>query len=280
MSKSVSIIGCGWLGHALAKRLLIKEYRVFVTTQSEEKKKKLDKENINAELLSLPVNEPEPVALEAFNCATLIISITPQIRQGRSDYPEKVAQLIKMAESGKVKKIIMLSTTAIYNGLSGLVDEEVALDESASKVAIIIAAEQATRKFSGKSVVLRLAGLIGPERHPGRFLQGKKVFSEPQAFINLIHQDDAVGVLLEIIADKDATGTYNAVSATETSKEHYYHAAANALNLPLPEFSFESSINLGKRIDDSKLREKFNYQYTHDDLIAWLYESASGLKNV
>jgi len=273
MSKSVSIIGCGWLGHALAKRLLIEEYRVCVTTQSEEKKKKLAKENIIGELLSLPVIDPNAVALEAFNCQTLIISITPQIRQGRSDYPEKVAQLIKMAESGKVKKVIMLSTTAIYNGLSGLVNEDVTLDENANKVAIIYAAEQAARKFSGKTVVLRLAGLVGPERHPGRFLQGKKVLSEPQAFINLIHQDDAVGVLLEIIADHDVSGSYNVVSATEASKEHYYQAAANALKLTLPEFSIDTSMNFGKRIDDAKFRDRFNYQFIHDDLIVWLYES-------
>jgi nucleoside-diphosphate-sugar epimerase len=171
----------------------------------------------------------------------------------------------------------LLSTTAVYNGLTGLVDEQSVLDESAEKVAIITGAEQAVRKFSGKSVILRLAGLVGPDRHPGRFLQGKKVLSEPQAFINLIHQDDVVGVLMEIIAEQGISGTYNAVSATETSKEHYYHAAASALNLPVPEFSFETSMRFGKRINDAKIRDALNYQFTHDDLIVWLYKSVSGL---
>ncbi|MBA6380220.1 MULTISPECIES: SDR family oxidoreductase [unclassified Colwellia] len=277
MVKNVAIIGCGWLGHALAKQLLREEYRVTVTVQSEEKKQRLAKEQIDTELLILPVEDPKSTVLSVFGHDTLIISITPQIRQGRSDYPEKVAQLIEMAELGRVKKIVLLSSTAVYNGLSGLVDEQSVLDMNADKVATLIRAEKAAEAFSGETVILRLAGLVGPERHPGRFLQGRKLLSDPQAFINLIHQDDAVGVLMEIIKDENIRGIYNAVSATETSKQHYYHAAAKALNLPLPEFSFETSMRFGKRINDEKLRNSFAYQFTHDDLIVWLYKSVAGL---
>jgi len=280
MVNGVAIIGCGWLGHALTKQLQANKCKVTVTTQNKEKKQKLILDNINAELLTLPVHHPKSVVLSAFSHETLIISITPQIRQGRSDYPEKIAQLVEMAELGEVKRIILLSTSAVYNGLTGLVDEEAVLDINAEKVSIITRAEQAAQDFSGKTVILRLAGLVGPERHPGRFMQGKRVLSEPQAFINLIHQDDAVGVLMEIITEQDITGTYNAVSATETCKEHYYQAAASALKLPVPEFSFETSMRFGKRINDAKLRDRLNYQFIHDDLIVWLYKSVAGLEDV
>lgn len=276
MKNSVGIIGCGWLGYALAKKLLNDKYRVIVTTQNEEKKQKLLKDGVDAELLSLPVNETEVMLLSVFNHKTLIISITPQIRQGRNDYPEKVAQIIKMAELGKVEKVILLSSTAVYNGLTGLVDEQSILDMSANKVDIITAAEKAAINFSGTTVILRLAGLVGPERHPGRFLEGKKVLAEPEAFINLIHQDDAVGVLMELIDEENINGTYNAVSATQTSKKDYYAAAASALSLPLPEFSLEASMSFGKRINDAKLRDTLNYQFTHDDLIDWLDKSVVG----
>ena len=277
MTKSVGIIGCGWLGYALAKKLLNEKHNVSVTTQREKKKQKLFKDNINAELLTLPINEYEPEVLSVFSQKVLIISITPGIRQGRSDYPEKVAQIIKMAELGKVEKVILLSTTAVYNGLTGLVDEQSILDMSANKVTIICAAENEAREFSGTTVILRLAGLVGPERHPGQFLQGNKVFAEPKAFINLIHQDDVVGVIMEIIEAENMSGTYNAVSATETSKQHYYHAAASALSLPVPEFSFETSMGSGKRINDAKLRDSIAYQFIHDDLIVWLNKSVAGL---
>jgi nucleoside-diphosphate-sugar epimerase len=277
MKESVGIIGCGWLGHALAKKLLNDKYRVTVTTQNEEKKQKLCKDGIDAELLSLPVNETEVISLNVFNQKSLIISITPQIRHGRNDYPEKVAQIIEMAELGKVEKVILLSSTAVYNGLTGLVDEQSKLDINANKVDIITAAEKAARNFTGSTVVLRLAGLVGPERHPGRFLQGKRVLTEPQAFINLIHQDDVVGVLMELIDDESINGTYNAVSATQTNKKDYYAAAASALSLPLPEVSLEASMHIGKRINDAKLRNALNYQFTHDNLIDWLHKSGGRL---
>ncbi len=275
MPKSVAIIGCGWLGFALTKQLLMEKYRVAVTTQNIDKLNSLLANNIDAELLSLPVNDPTSVVLSVFNQETLVISITPQIRQGRSDYPEKVAQLVAMAELGKVQRIILLSSTAVYNGLSGTVDENTPLDLSAEKVAVIAGAESAAQQFTGKTVILRLAGLVGPARHPGRFLQGKRVLAEPQAFINLIHQTDVVGVLMNIIADHKYNGIYNAVSATEASKEHYYQAAANALGLAVPEFSFETAMRFGKRINDEKLRDNLNYQFVYDDLIVWLYKSAA-----
>jgi len=280
MPKSVAIIGCGWLGLALTKQLQTEKYRVAVTTQSVDKQKTLLANNIDAELLSLPVNDPKSVVLSAFNQETLIISITPQIRHNRSDYPEKVAQLVEMAELGKVKRIIFLSSTAVYNGLSGIVDEKSPLDFTAEKVAIIAGAEKAAQQFTGQTVILRLAGLVGPERHPGRFLQGKRVLAEPQAFINLIHQADVIGVLMNIITEHKFNGIYNAVSATETSKEHYYQAAANALGLAVPEFSFETAMRFGKRINDGKLRDNLNYQFVYDDLIVWLYKSAAENEHV
>ena len=280
MLKSVAIIGCGWLGLALTKQLLTEKYRVAVTTQNIDKLNSLLANNIDAELLSLPVNDPTSVVLSVFNQETLVISITPQIRQGRSDYPEKVAQLVAMAELGKVQRIILLSSTAVYNGLSGTVDENTPLDLSAEKVAVIAGAESAAQQFTGKTVILRLAGLVGPARHPGRFLQGKRVLAEPQAFINLIHQTDVVGVLMNIIADHKYNGIYNAVSATEASKEHYYQAAANALGLAVPEFSFETAMRFGKRINDEKLRDNLNYQFVYDDLIVWLYKSAAENEHV
>jgi Trk K+ transport system NAD-binding subunit len=73
MAKNVAIIGCGWLGYALAKQLLREQYRVTVTVQSEEKKQRLAKEQIDTELLILPVEDPKSTVLSVFGHDTLII---------------------------------------------------------------------------------------------------------------------------------------------------------------------------------------------------------------
>lgn len=45
----------------------------------------------------------------------------------------------------------------------------------------------------------RLAGLVGPSRHPGRWLAGKTGLPGGNAPVNLVHQDDVIGILLRVL---------------------------------------------------------------------------------
>ena len=269
MENSVGIIGCGWLGKALAKALIADSHSVMVTTQSADKKTLLEQQGIATELLTLPVTHIEKEQF-VFQKSCLVIAITPQFRQGKIDYPEKITQLVHLAEQGDIKQIIMVSSTAVYQGLAGEVDEDVELDLSIDKVSLINDAEQAAIAFKGKVVILRLAGLVGDDRHPGKFLQGNRQIMEPQVPVNLIHQRDVIGLMQQIINDDVFVGTYNGVSSTNATKEHYYKAAASSLNLSVPNFAAQSSEVVGKKIIGNKIREKLSYQFYYDDLVEWL----------
>lgn len=269
MENSVGIIGCGWLGKALAKTLIDDSYVVTVTTQSADKKALLEQQGITTELLSLPTTHIEKKLL-VFQQRCLVIAITPQFRQGKVDYPEKVAQLVHLAELGNIKQIILVSSTAIYQGLVGEVDESAELDLSIDKVALLNDAEQAAMAFKGKVVILRLAGLVGDDRHPSKFLQGNRQIIEPHVPVNLIHQRDVIGLMQQIINDDNFVGTYNGVSNTNATKEYYYKAAARALDLPVPNFVDQPSEVVGKKIRANKIREKLSYQFYYDDLVMWL----------
>jgi len=269
MENSVGIIGCGWLGKALAKALIADSHAVMVTTQSADKKALLEQQGITTELLSLPTTHIKKKLL-VFQQHSLVIAITPQFRQGKVDYPEKVAQLVHLAGQGSIKQIILVSSTAIYQGLSGEVDEGAELDLSIDKVILLNDAEQAAKAFKGKVVILRLAGLVGDDRHPGKFLQGNREIREPQVPVNLIHQRDVIGLMQQIIRDDDFVGIYNGVSNTNATKEHYYKAAASALNLPEPNFVDQPLKFAGKKIIGNKIREKLSFQFHYDDLVMWL----------
>jgi len=274
MKKSIGIIGCGWLGKALALELIESGHSVIVTTQSAEKKYQLEQQGIATELLSLPVNEVEQ-KFTVFEQDFLVIAITPQFRQGRVDYPEKMAQLIRLAEQGSVKHVVMISSTAIYQGLSGDINEDAELELSIDKVSLLNKAEQAALAFVGTVSILRLAGLVGEDRHPGKFLQGGRKIPEPQIPVNLIHQRDVINLIENILSDDNHTDIYNGVSNTDATKENYYKAAARALGLPEPKFLNEPSSNdnnkiIGKKIIGTKIREKFSYEFHYDDLVAWV----------
>lgn len=269
---SVGIIGCGWLGKALALELIDNQISVIVTTQNTDKMKRLERHGINVELLCLPMAKDEKFNLTVFNQHSLVICITPQFRQGRVDYPDKIAQLVALAEQGNVKQLIMISSTAIYNGLSGNVDEESVLNLSADKVGLLDIAEKNALSFKGKTTILRLSGLVGPDRHPGKFIKDNRKLTEPNSPINLIHQKDAVGLIKKILIQNEISGIYNGVSKTNASKQKYYQTAAQALNLPQPNFVLNDSITEGKKVLGEKIRQQLGYYFVYDDLVHWLLD--------
>jgi len=270
---SVGIIGCGWLGKALTVALVEQSHDVVVTTQRPDNVDNLTSYGAKVECFSTNNSAEQKGELSVFNQSCLIIAITPMIRQGKTDYADKIRYIVSLAEAGNVEQIIMLSTTAIYNGNVGNVDEECIINTTQDKTLLINTAEQVALEFSGNTVVLRLAGLVGPERHPGKFLSGNRVLSDPTALTNLIHQKDAVGLLLGLISQENHSGIYNGVSHTHVSKRDYYTKAALTLNIPAPQFNEGELEASSKKIIGDKIRKKLGYQFVHDDLLSWLKES-------
>ncbi|GLX78081.1 NAD(P)-dependent oxidoreductase [Thalassotalea insulae] len=269
MASSVAIVGCGWLGQALAKDLVKEQIEVVATTQSPEKLAMLAKLGVQAKLFSLPLlQEPDQQDL-VFNCHTLVIAIPPMIRQGKQDYADKIAQLVNGAERGNVSKIILISTTAVYDGYSGRVTEELPLKRELAKVDLLARAEQQVLGFSGVSVVLRCAGLVGEDRHPGRFFANNRVLKAPGASVNLVHQVDVVAIL-RLFIETEHSGIFNAVGDTNITKKQFYQAAAQALNLPLPTFEINSKDDSSRKVVGDKLIKLLNYQYRYGDLVSWL----------
>ena len=219
--------------------------------------------------MSLPADESELLNHPAFNQNTLIIAFPPQLKKGQANYPEKVASIVKAAEKSAVKRIILVSSTGIYNGLSGLVSEDSKLDLTKDKVSILRAAEQAVESFNGSKSILRLSGLVGPKRHPGRFFSSGKTLSQPKAVLNLIHQRDAIGLLSVMIEQSTIEGIYNGVSNTIAVKEEFYRAAAKSLNIEPPVFS-HTDTSSGRKVNGTKARELLKYTFFYDDLMEWV----------
>jgi len=272
---SVGIIGCGWLGKVLATHLIAQGASVLATSSQQCNVEQLQKQGIKAQLLRLPADTTQLNQHDIFMQKCLVIAITPQFRKGQTDYAVKVAQLVDAAQQrGITERIILLSSTAVYQGLAGVVDEESKLDIAASmpleKAQILFTAEQAVLNFHQQGSVLRLAGLVGPERHPGKFLQAKKALKDSTAPVNLIHQQDAVGVILSLLTNTSPKGIYNGVSDTHVTKAVYYQTAANSLGLPLPSFSADNVLDSTRIVSGDKVKRELGYSFIYPDLLAWL----------
>ncbi len=278
--ESVGIVGCGWLGSALAHQLQKQKVEVLASRSTADNAEQLKNQGIEAQVLSLPAEQGLLNTHPIFKQQCLVIAITPQFRQGRVDYADKVLQLVNAANlSSKVEQIILLSSSAVYNGLSGPVDENIALDFTADKVLLLNQAEQAVLAFNkakqgskARGYVLRLAGLVGPNRHPGKFLLNGRMLKSPQAIVNLIHQQDALGLIQELLESDSVGGIFNGVSPTQVTKKEYYQAAATALGLPAPTFEeVELQVECEpKVVSGIKTQAELNYDFVYDDLLNWL----------
>lgn len=267
----IGLIGCGWLGTEVVKVLVDDKFDVVATTTTPDKLGEITKLGAHAELLSLPFQHDEGSTATAFSCQTLVVCIPPQLRKGKTDYADKIRQIVQYAELGSVDKIILISSTAIYEGIIGDVSENSTLKRNITKVDILAKSEQSVLGFNGQSIVLRCSGLVGEDRHPGRFFKHNKKLTAPNAYVNLVHQVDVVEQIRLLIDNSYIEGIFNVTSDMQVTKKHYYTIASTAVGIEPPMFDDSSEVELGKYVVGAKLKDSLHYRYQYGDLVSWLF---------
>jgi len=266
----ISILGCGWLGLPLAKKLIKKGNSVNGSTTSENKLSILKDAGINPFLVTL---ESESVS-ETINdflaeSEILIIDIPPKLRGNNADtldslrkvFVEKIETIVPFINKSTIKKVIFVSSTSVYGDQNSLITEETIPNpetESGKQLLLAEAILQKNKNF--ETTILRFGGLIGEDRHPVKFLAGKENLENPDAPINLIHQNDCMEIIEAIINQSKWNEVFNAVAPFHPTREDYYTQKAKEHNLVLPKFNTEKS-NIKKIISSEKIADTLNYQF-------------------
>ena len=259
----ISILGCGWLGLPLAKALLKNEFSIKGSTTSVEKLSVLENSGIQPFLIAL--SEEKPTGnLTGFleNSNILIIDVPPKLRGSeKENFVSKIKNIIPFIEKSTIENVLFISSTSVYGEENLVVIEETELNPDTESGKQLVQAEQLLQSNPNfKTTVLRFGGLIGEDRHPIKFLAGRKNIENPNAPINLIHQDDCIGIIMEILKSNSWNETFNAASPFHPSRKEYYTKKAIDLDLVAPEFIDETSF-LGKTISSSKIETVLRYQF-------------------
>lgn len=223
-SQTISILGCGWYGLAMAKELVANGYTVKGSTTSEDKLETLRKFNIKPFLINFD-GEGSTYDANFFDCDVLIISIPPK-RNVQADYPNKIQNIALAAKKNKVKHIIFISSTGIFQNGNFIVDEETTPEPNTNAGKALFTAEEvlkATRTFI--TTIIRFAGLIGPERNLAKHFAGRTDIANGSAPINLIHLTDCIGITKAIIEQKAFGNIYHGVTPSHPSKKDFYTKA-------------------------------------------------------
>lgn len=234
--KTVSILGCGWFGFALAKQLVADGYLVNGSTTSPEKLQLLSENRIKPFLVNLS-NETITADESFFEADVLFICIPPKRNSNElSSYPSKIKTILNSVQ-GKTVKVILISSTSVYGDENKTVNEHSVTIPDTDSGKMVFAAEDILKSHAPNNfTIIRFAGLIGSQRNPGRFFAGKKDVPNGLSPVNLIHQKDAVGIAEAILKNQAFGRIYNACSPIHPTKKDFYSFAAIKSELEIPEF--------------------------------------------
>lgn len=255
----VTVLGCGWLGLPLAKALVADGYTVKGSTTSSDKIEILQVASIEPYLVSLSEDGPVgDVAGFLKGSEVLIINIPPKAKSGES-YPQKIKNLIPHIKASGTEKVLFVSSTSVYADDNSVVTEQTTPNPDTESGKQLLEAEKVLQEALPRTTILRFAGLIGEDRHPVHHLAGRKGIANPDAPVNLIHQNDCIGIIKTIIAQQKWGEVFNAASPNHPTRKEYYTAKALELGLDVPQFE-EGKESVGKEISSNKIYNALNYK--------------------
>lgn len=262
--KRVSILGCGWLGLSLALDLKLKGVHIKGSTTTKKKLKLLTAHGITPFLLDLRIENTEIYTQFLLLSEVIIINIPP----GRTDnvietYRARIHRILPYISVDQ--KVIFISSTSVYPNTNSEVSEiQEPIPEKTSGKAILIVENMLRKSLGNRLTIIRLSGLVGDDRLPGRFLANKKGLKNGNAPVNIIHRDDCIGLIVAVI-EKEAWGEIiNGCADKHPLRRDYYTLAAKKIGLVPPEFLEEENVNY-KIISNAKSKKLLEYSYVHPD---------------
>lgn len=262
----IGIVGAGWLGVPLGAALVHAGHAVVGTTRSPERESAIAAAGMTPLRLDLDADALPP----APGLDVLVLDVPP----GRRDpdvearYARWMERALAWARHAGDPHVLFVSSTSVYGDASGTVDGRTPVAPTTASGRALVAAEARVREAARAATVVRPGGLYGPGRVPGRFLAGRTDVADPEAPVNLIHQDDLVALLCAVIERGLWGRTYAAAAPGHPSRRAFYTAAARALELEPPAFAEGGAA--GKRVDASRLAADAGHTWLHPDPLAAL----------
>ena len=137
----------------------------------------------------------------------LIINIPPKLRGSQTEnFVLKIKNCIPFIEKSSVKKVVFVSSSSVYADDNAIVSQFTNPNPDSESGKQLLQVENLLQSnLNFKTTIVRFGGLIGNDRHPIKMLSGKINIANPEAPVNLIHQNDCIAIIKKII-QTDAFG--------------------------------------------------------------------------
>ncbi|MCS6898792.1 MAG: SDR family oxidoreductase [Myxococcales bacterium] len=233
----VLIAGCGYVGSALAARLVRSGAVVWGGRRSSH--------GLPPGVLpwSLDLTEPNlrvpPEVTHLVFCAAPDESSEDAYRRVYLDGFRNILGAL-LQDRAPLERLIFVSSTSVFAEQSGGAVDEDSPVVTSGKGALLVEAERLALAHPG-GVVARLAGIYGPgrDRLIRMIREGTARRSYPSPFGNRIHRDDAAGMIEHLLRLSFAERCYLGVDDAPVPLDEVYLWLADRLGVPPPPVSNE-----------------------------------------
>ena len=265
--KKVAIVGLGWLGMPLALSLMARGWQVTGSKTTADGVEAARMCGIDSYPLRLdPQLVCEADDLDALMNVDALVITLPARRSGPGEdfYHQAVQEIVDSALAYHIPRIIFTSSTSVYGKEEGMVKESTPREPFTASGSVLKELEDWLHQLPGTSVdILRLAGLVGPGRHPGRFFAGKSA-PDGQQGVNLVHLEDVISAITLLLQAPKGGHIYNICAPLHPARGIFYPQMARELGLAVPVFS-DSGKGKGKIIDGNLICRELGFEYQYPD---------------
>lgn len=244
----ITLIGSGWLGLPLANHLKNIGYDVAVTTTTEEKKYQLETSGMETFLFKSQISASFQERL--MSSSVVIFTIPP----GKDIGATKDNLKLIIDNIPPRTKVLYTSSTGVYRHLSAS-HQLIHIDENADVAGPLVPLEQIISASPNPFLIFRLGGLCGPERHPGRFLAGKKNVEDGNTVVNLVHLKDVIQWMTALLELEIENDIFQLTADIHPQRQTFYPFAAQQIGREVPEFETCDSSPAGICVSNKKIKE-------------------------
>lgn len=274
----VLIIGCGYVGTALGRRLVDAGHEVFALRRSAVVSAAPDEHGFHP----LTGDITDPASLAALPETFDVVANTVSSSRGDADvyrqvYLEGTRHVLDWLRVRGCRRYVYTSSTSVYAQKDGSVVTEASPAEPATETGrLLVATEQLLREsapsFPGAIGIFRVAGIYGPTRGHlyQQFLRGEaRLTGDGSRLINMIHRDDVAAALAAFLTAPSLphqTRLYNTSDDESVTQREFFEWLARRLDRAMPPVASPSEVAASKRgqtqkrVSNQRLRDELHWQ--------------------
>ena len=270
----VAIIGCGYLGQEVAKKLVEKKYFVTATTKNVINLKTIASIAQKSFLMKGDDLPAMKILLQENDAIILSIAVN-----GSNDMENtflKTARTIQQAalETKESKTLIYTSKSSIYGDHAGQwVDESASLNAKGDEAKILKDTENVIlnlKDLNWKVTVLRLAQIYGPNRTIIDIFKSyyKDIIpGHSEYYTNMVHVQDAANAIIYVL-EHSIEGVYNVADDAHPTRKEFANILCRKTNLKIPSFDpkLADFPDYNKRVANYRIKEK-GFEFTYPERV-------------